>query len=76
MGYNFNNKFVTVGSSPNNYATTAIFSGNYLSSDNGKTYNNSYNVDNNVIVASKDKKYGVIKLTNGETVLDFKYDKV
>lgn len=39
---NFNNKFVTVGSSPNNYVTTAIFSGNYLSSDNGKTYNKVY----------------------------------
>ena len=38
----FNNKFVTVGSSPNNYATTAIFSGNYLSNDDGKTYNKVY----------------------------------
>ena len=44
--------------------------------NNGKTYDYSYNVNNNVIVASKNKKYGVINLTKGDTVLDFKYDKV
>jgi len=43
---------------------------------NGILYDRGYSVKEDKVVASKDNKYGVIKLTTGEPVIDFIYDYI
>ena len=42
----------------------------------GILYDRGYNVKEDKLVAYKDNKYGVVKLTTGEPVMDFKYDYI
>ena len=51
------------------YDTLALIS-------NSKIYEQSIDIKNNKITASENGKYGVIDLSNGNTIIDFKYDNI
>lgn len=43
---------------------------------NGRLYDRGFNLIDDKLIASIDGKYGVIKITTGEPVIDFEYDNI